>query len=105
MIHETYYSQATEQEKAIYKDWLSGMLRAGPVTITFTKKDGTQREMLCTLQEGVMVPYVSRTGAIRAKNDEVCKVWDIAENVWRSFRYDSICIINIDLIGQSTTTA
>ena len=98
MIHETYYSQATEQEKAIYKEWLSGMLRAGPVTITFTKKDGTQREMLCTLQEGVMVPYVSLTGAIRAKNDEVCKVWDIAENEWRSFRYDSICTINF-LIG------
>ena len=38
-------------ETAEGRKWLQDMLRMGPVTITFTKKDGDERVMTCTLQE------------------------------------------------------
>ena len=31
------------------KDWLKGLLRESIVDITFTKKDGSERKMKCTL--------------------------------------------------------
>ena len=38
----------SEQEVKLFKKWLKGHLAFGPVTVTFTKKDGTERVMKCT---------------------------------------------------------
>ena len=63
-------------------------LERGEVIVTFTKKDGTERVMKCTLHEGV-IPVIETKGA-RKPNDEVLAVWDMDKNAWRSFRLDSI---------------
>jgi hypothetical protein len=92
-----YYVKASEMEKTAFKKWMKSMLVMGPVSVTFRKKDGTEREMLCTLQEGVVVPHEKTTDRVKEINDEVCAVWDIDKGAWRSFRYDSIVTIRLDI--------
>ena len=55
--------------------------------ITFTKVNGDERVMDCTLQEH-MVPPTSPEN--RKENEEVLPVFDIDKGSWRSFRLDSI---------------
>lgn len=75
----------------INKDTLRKELKEGVKTITFTKTDGSQRVLKCTLQESVL-PAVDTTKTTTAKkqSDEALAVWDIENAGWRSFRFDSI---------------
>lgn len=75
----------------INKDILRAELKEGVKTITFTKTDGTQRVLKCTLQESVL-PQVDASKATTTKkqNDDALAVWDIENAGWRSFRFDSI---------------
>lgn len=75
----------------INKDTLRNELKEGVKTITFTKTDGTQRVLKCTLQESAL-PSVDTTKAVTAKktSDEALAVWDVENAGWRSFRFDSI---------------
>lgn len=75
----------------INKDTLRKELKEGVKTITFTKTDGSQRVLKCTLQESVL-PIVDTTKTVAAKkqSDEALAVWDIENAGWRSFRFDSI---------------
>ena len=60
-------------------------------TVTFTKLNGDERVMLCTLRESVL-PESTSTNA-RPVNDNVISVWSlegIKDDGWRSFRVDSV---------------
>ena len=61
-------------------------LLAGSVEVTFTQGEGDIRNMLCTLQEGV----IPKTTGKKKENKDVLAVWDLGKNAWRSFRLDSI---------------
>jgi hypothetical protein len=37
-----------EADLKLFKKWLKSHLKYGPVTVTFTKKDGSERIMKCT---------------------------------------------------------
>lgn len=73
------------------KDVLKDCLQKGVVKVLFEKKDGTVREMICTLRSDYL-PVTEEKGekVARKENDEVLAVWDIDNAGWRSFRYDSI---------------
>jgi hypothetical protein len=68
-------------------------LKTNVCEVTFTKVNGEQRVMKCTLLESYITPvervYTANT-KVRAKNDEVLSVWSIDDNSWRSFRKDSV---------------
>lgn len=72
------------------RDWLVGILRNNEVDVTFTKADGTERVMKCTLKEGVAIPHEKTTERVKEANENILPVWDIEKNAWRSFRIDSI---------------
>ena len=55
--------------------------------ITFTKVNGEERVMECTLQEH-MIPETDP--ANHKENKEVLPVFDIDKGAWRSFRLDSV---------------
>ena len=61
-------------------------LKQGDVSVTFTKKDGSERVMKCTLKEDV-IPSVESS---KKENVGVVVVRDTEKNAWRSFRTDSI---------------
>lgn len=89
------------------KDWLIGLLRSEIVQLTFTKKDGTERIMKCTLAEQKIPAKDMPKGTERAKSDEAVAVFDLENNGWRSFRWDSLTNIefkqerNLDLFEIS----
>ena len=68
-------------------------LNKGFVKVTFTKKDGTERVMNCTLKsEYLPEDYKSDVApdAEKKVNRNILAVWDIDVSGWRSFRVDSV---------------
>jgi len=100
----TQYNEFSDDEKQAFKDFLNGHLRYGPVNVKFTKKDGTVREMNCTLKEDLVKPHVKKTDREKIKNPEVCSVFDCEKQEWRSFRYETVIEIGFT-IGENTATA
>ena len=67
-------------------------LQKKAMRITFTKVNGEERVMDCTLQEH-MLPETNESN--RKQNEEVLPVFDINKGEWRSFRLDSVTNIEI----------
>ena len=67
-------------------------LQKKSMRITFTKVNGEERVMDCTLQEH-MLPETNESN--RKQNEEVLPVFDINKGEWRSFRLDSVTNIEI----------
>ena len=74
------------------RDTLIKNLQKKTMRITFTKVNGEERVMDCTLQEN-LVPATKYTN--RKQNEEVLPVFDINKGEWRSFRLDSITNIEV----------
>ena len=79
------------------KDWLKGLLREEIVEITFTKKDGSERKMKCTLSDKKIPSAKMPKTESKAKNDDALPVFDLEKESWRSFRWDSIKQIEFSL--------
>ena len=75
------------------KEEIQETLRKGECEVIFRKKNGDEREMVCTLHADYLPPDFdeAESGASRsnATEDNVV-VWDIEAEAWRSFRIDSI---------------
>jgi len=81
------------------KDWLRTLLKESVVGITFIKKDGSERLMQCTLAESKIPSEFAPKGSEKTKSDEVLPVFDVENDGWRSFRWDSIKKIEFSLVG------
>ena len=81
------------------KSFVINLLKQGTVEVNFTKSDGTERTMKCTLKEDVVVPYSKKTDRTKETNNDIIPVFDVEKNEWRSFRVDSINTIS-PLDGQ-----
>ena len=82
------------------KAWLKGVLQNEGAIVTFTKKDGTERVLKATLNPSVIPEEHAPKGTgTEKKNDDSIAVFDIENNGWRSFRYDSIKQINVIFSG------
>ena len=72
------------------KKWVKGVLTSSVATLTFTKKDGTERVMKCTLRDDILPKVEVQTESTRAKSEDSLAVWDVEANGWRAFRWDSL---------------
>ena len=70
-------------------DTLVKNLKQNVVKVNFTKVNGEERTMNCTLHESVL-PVSTMSQKERKENQEVLAVWDVDKSAWRSFRLDSI---------------
>jgi hypothetical protein len=101
----------SEKDVKIFKKWLKGHLAYGPTTVVFTKKDGTERTMLCTTSPA-LVPVVEEKVHItntdspvdfptpkkeKKVNEDVMPVYDLEAKAWKSFRWDSIKQVRFEL--------
>ena len=83
----------SEKDFKLFKKWLTGHLKFGPVTLTFTKKDGSDRVMRCTTNPTYIMfkdPSILESRSDRKVNEDVMPVFDLDAGGWRSFRWDSI---------------
>jgi hypothetical protein len=84
----------TPKVKKMITNALHGMV----VELTFTKKDGTERVMNCTLnEEHLPVTEAKEETKERKTNDDVLAVYDVDAEGWRSFRWDSLIQIRLVL--------
>jgi len=60
------------------------------LTIWFKKKDGEEREMKCVLSPDVIDESYEYKNSTAKTSTDVKSVWDIENNGWRSFRWDSL---------------
>jgi hypothetical protein len=79
---------------------LKAALTESIVQVTFTKKDGTVREMRCTLMPEYAV-YGDTKESQRRVNEEVQPVFDLDVQQWRSFRWDTVTEWQPDLFEVS----
>lgn len=81
----------TDNDWDKFTKWLTGMLHVSPVTVTFTKKDGTERVMKCTLDPKELPPQlVNESKSERKKSDNTIAVYDLEAKGWRSFTIKSV---------------
>ena len=74
---------------------LRKLLTTDIVTVTFTKKDGSRREMICT----TIPDYLPGGGegiSTSKPSETVVTVWDLEQAAWRSFKFDSIISVDTD---------
>lgn len=76
----------TEKDWDKFSEWLKGILQVNPVTVTFTKKDGTERVMKCTLQPELL-PKVELKEDTKTRKESITtmRVFDLDKQEWRSF--------------------
>lgn len=81
----------TDKDWEKLETWLTGMLHIDTVTVTFTKKDGTERVMKCTLDPKLLpTPTLTENKTERKKPENVMAVYDVEAKGWRSFSVKSV---------------
>lgn len=76
------------------KDELLKLLREQDITILFTKKDGTERKIICTLASDIIPEEdIPKGTGSKVENEDLISVYDIENQGWRSFYISSIISI------------
>jgi hypothetical protein len=74
-------------------EWLKGILAVTEATITFTKVDGTERVMKCTLEPSKL-PVVELKEDAKPRKEttstKALRVFDLEKNEWRAFTIKNI---------------
>jgi hypothetical protein len=83
--------QSTNPESFFeFKELLSKQLSENVLEITFTKLDGTERVLNCTLDSNIVPQSTNEETKSRKPNDAIMSVWDLENNDWRSFRIENV---------------
>ena len=109
----TMYQESDETGRHMFRDWMRGLLNVAEITVTFVKADGTDREMLCTLNwdfipssaitpTGMPVDGIVKESKKPRKEPDPhsLRVFDLEKQEWRSFRFDRLKKITAELNFQ-----
>lgn len=80
------------------RDGLIDLLRHNIVSVTFTKVNGEERVMRCTLQANHIPNAPTQNGelVVETKNSSNnVSAWDVEANGWRSFRVASVKNVSV----------
>jgi hypothetical protein len=72
------------------KQSVAELARGNVILVTFTKSDGTERIMVCSLMDQYLPPIMEDAEVITKDNPNVLAVMDLQARSWRSFRINSI---------------
>ena len=101
----TQYQEADDQVKEQIRTWVKQLLTNSEVTVTFTKADGTDRDMLCTLDHSRIPVSIAKPVSTTAPVDGIVReskkprkepdphsirVFDLDKQEWRSFRFERL---------------
>ena len=90
--------EITDELEPKLHQWLKSMLAVTEATITFTKVDGTERIMKCTLEANKLpVVELKEDAKPRKQSDstKALRVFDLNKNEWRSFTIKNIKNISL----------
>ena len=89
-VKNTIYTEMSEKDQKQFRKWLRGVLKMHETTIIFTKKDGSERKMRCTLNENAIPSEKAPKNAGKSQSEDAIAVFDVEKSDWRSFRFDSV---------------
>ena len=69
---------------------LKELLFENDVLVRFTKKNGDDREMVCTLRKQVIEQYEFKGETYKIKLGPLYVVWDLEKDAWRTFTEGSM---------------
>ena len=97
--HANFYTDASNFEKAEFREWFHVLLQEREVKVEFVKSNGNTREMKCTLNENLGAKYSNKnaTENTRKPNPDICVVWDLDQSAWRSFRWDRLKKVQFEI--------
>jgi len=81
-------------------EWLKSILSVTEAKVTFTKVDGTERVMRCTLEASKLPPVVVKEDAKPRKvsdSTKALRVFDVEKQEWRSFTIKNIKRIELSI--------
>ncbi len=88
----------TENDWDSFAVWLKGMLTSSEGVVTFTKSDGTERVMKCTLNPEQLPKVEIKEGAKpRKESTTSMRVFDLEKNEWRSFTIKKVKQVNFTI--------
>jgi hypothetical protein len=98
MLTILYKDKMMNNDTRILKYKLEQLLRDNIMEISFTKVDGTERRMKCTLKSTIIPTNIKeeysdeelQSVTRRVAPENVMPVWDVEKNGWRSFRVDRV---------------
>jgi hypothetical protein len=96
----------TDELEPKLHEWLKGVLVSTTATVTFTKVDGTERVMKCTLESDKIPKIEIKEDAKPRKQSDSTKalrVFDLEKNEWRSFTIKNIKRIEFTIGGEDDT--
>ena len=100
------YSDVFVDETAVkipVQDELKNYLTRGVVKVIFTKKDGTDRTMLATLNESLIPDDKKPKGTgKKAESTNTFSVYDVEVDGWRSFNYDTVKEVDYGNLDNQT---
>jgi hypothetical protein len=79
------------------REFLVDLLKTGRILVCFNKKDGSDRQMVCTLKAD-LIPADStgvKTKHVQNQNQNIIRVYDLESRGWRSFNIDSVYLVDI----------
>lgn len=80
--------------KILTKPEIIDMLNEGITNVKFTKVDGTERLLKCTLDASIVPEDTKRASDVNSKtrkpSEDIVSAWDVENSGWRSFRVESI---------------
>lgn len=81
----------TQTNLEVLKEDVLQKLRTGETTVRFTKVDGTERTMRCTLVESnIPADKRPKEGTTGGTAGSAIRCFDLDIGEWRSFRLDSV---------------
>lgn len=92
-----FNSELTDEQWQEFRKWLISHMKMGPMSVTFTKKDGTERLMNCTLKAELLPPQEIKESATKKENTDTIRVFDLEKQEWRSFTVKSVKKVQFDL--------
>lgn len=93
---EPTFQNMTDEEWKNFASWLKTMLKLNTIDVTFTKKDGTERVMKCTLNpDKLPKKEINEEKKAKKESETSMAVFDLEKKEWRSFTIKSIKRVEI----------
>ena len=90
----------TDQDWDKFSKWLTGMLKVNEtVTVTFTKQDGSERVMNCTLKPELLpeAKPLAEGKTPRKESSTSIRVYDLEKQEWRSFTTKNVTRVEFSI--------
>jgi hypothetical protein len=90
-MKSNYTEPLTDDENDNLNEEIKALIEKSPkpVTVTFIKKDGTERTMKCT-RNLKLIPEDKHPKGVKKETGDVLPVFDLDKNDWRSFDLNDV---------------